>query len=561
MKTGSLLALQSQIWKSLNPSFFALRSSASGDQPCVKSFAAAVASSSLVRDSQLPDLGELSSSRGEPAFRISRQDIARLAEPHRNVLIGRFSYSRPSMEVIRKFFVSLGLKGACSVGLFDTNHVIIRPTQEEDYTRLFVRRTWFVQSSPMTISKWTPDFKSSQESSIVPVWVILPNLPLYFYNTKSILKLASLLGRPLKVDSATAQFKRPSLARVLVEGDVSKQPARRIWVGDENSGHWQQVEYEDWPNYCTYCERIGHSDQECFRKNPELKPKPRVEQQGKAAQPAKPPQQVSVPRQDKGKEKVSLISEEERRGHEILQMISKPINENSGEGTSNQHKDSSNSMEVVAINDAHVDLQLQPSLEEIKRHNQQHDAMVVEGNVSRDQSIAIMADSGNKLADNSLEKVFENSEKQQCDGELIEGVFTDPESDSEPVTLSNKFAQLENLSDDVWLHLQKTRSSSAPQSPTPLSPRGMVDRGRRKSVDNTSEEVVSSQQLKDFQAGIGDRLRKLDLFEADCPRSALLDSKDIQLLNKLGKKGRPPNYNKKLVEFKAQVKSSSFLND
>ena len=85
-------------------------------------------------------IGEISRHRGEPALRLLRQDMINLAAPFRNALVGRFAASRPSMEAIRKFFVSLGLKSDCAVGLLDQRHILIRPTAEEDYTRLFLRR-------------------------------------------------------------------------------------------------------------------------------------------------------------------------------------------------------------------------------------------------------------------------------------------------------------------------------------------------------------------------------------------------------------------------------------
>ena len=75
------------------------------------------------------------------------------------------------MDVIRIFFLSLGLKDKCAVGLLDYNHVVIRSMVEEDYTRLFVRRTWYIQSAPMVISKWFMDFRANKEVSIAPVWM------------------------------------------------------------------------------------------------------------------------------------------------------------------------------------------------------------------------------------------------------------------------------------------------------------------------------------------------------------------------------------------------------
>lgn len=132
--------------------------SSSGDlsQPPGKTFADVLLSSQ--QNSASADLGSLGVHRGEPALLLSKQDLVRLAEPYKNALIGRFALKRPSMDVIRKFFTSLGLKGACSVWLLDAKHVLIRPALDEDYSRLFVRRTWFIHSFPMTLSKWTVDF-------------------------------------------------------------------------------------------------------------------------------------------------------------------------------------------------------------------------------------------------------------------------------------------------------------------------------------------------------------------------------------------------------------------
>nr|XP_027103207.1 uncharacterized protein LOC113724514 [Coffea arabica] len=216
--------------------------------------------------------GTVSTFRGEPALRIAKKDIMQLALPFQHALVGRFSYSRPPMETVRKFFLSLDLKRECAVALLDSNHVLIRPTLEEDYTRLFVRRTWFIKSSPMTLSKWSLDFKANKEISIAPVWVSFPGLPILFFDRQVLNKLASVLGRLLKVDAATGDLRRPSVARVLVEMDVTQTPVTRIWIGEEEYGFWQNVEYENWPEFCHFCERFGHDQQLCFKKNPALKP-------------------------------------------------------------------------------------------------------------------------------------------------------------------------------------------------------------------------------------------------------------------------------------------------
>ncbi|XP_071920617.1 uncharacterized protein [Coffea arabica] len=204
-------------------------------------------------------VGLLSTYKGEPSLVISRQDMLQIAAPYSNALVGRFAVGRPSMELIRKFIVSLGLRGECPIGLLDSKHILLRPSEEEDYTRLWCRRFWYVGKFHMSLSKWTIDFKPGAESSIAPVWVNFPGLPLPFFEKQFLLKLGTLLGRPLKVDEATASLKRPSVARILLEVDVLQKI-------DEI------ITNERYPSYCGFCSLIVHTEAICHRKHPELRP-------------------------------------------------------------------------------------------------------------------------------------------------------------------------------------------------------------------------------------------------------------------------------------------------
>lgn len=68
----------------------------------------------------------------------------------------------------------------------------------------------------------------------------------------------------MQVDLATRDSRRPSVARVLIELDVSKSPARRFWIGDENRGFWQKIDYEVWPEFCKFYDRTGHMEDSCY---------------------------------------------------------------------------------------------------------------------------------------------------------------------------------------------------------------------------------------------------------------------------------------------------------
>ena len=155
--------------------------------------------------------------RGEPAVHFSAAKIQIMAEPFKLSIVGKFSFGRPPMKLIRKYFVSLGLKENCQISILDPRHVLIKLALEEDYSRIWVRQTWFINGRDMRVFKWSTYFRCSAESPIVPVWVSLPYLPVHFINCKSVLcSIASAIGIPLRVDHATASINRLSVARVLV---------------------------------------------------------------------------------------------------------------------------------------------------------------------------------------------------------------------------------------------------------------------------------------------------------------------------------------------------------
>ncbi|KAH9715523.1 hypothetical protein KPL71_021088 [Citrus sinensis] len=183
-----------------------------------------------------------------------------MAIPFKLTLVGKFSYNRPSVELICKFFNTLRLKGTFKVSLLDNRHVLIQLDVEENYSCLWVRQTWYINGSAMRIFKWTTDFRCSEESPIVLVWISFPYLPVHFMHCKEALfSIASTIARP-------------SVARVLVEYDVTQPPLQRIRIGVGDSGFWQSVIFEKIPMYCASCKHLGHSIEMCYVANPGLRP-------------------------------------------------------------------------------------------------------------------------------------------------------------------------------------------------------------------------------------------------------------------------------------------------
>ncbi|KAL0915584.1 hypothetical protein M5K25_016012 [Dendrobium thyrsiflorum] len=158
---------------------------------------------------------------------------------------------------------SLWISEELSVGflvtLLDSRHVLIKLENDLDYSRIFVHRSYFVFNCFMKIIKWSPFFDISAESPIVPIWISFPELRLHFFCRRILHGLDSLFGRPLQIDNATTMGSRPSVVRVLVELDVTKQYPSSIWLGPENMVMSKKM--------------LGHKKADCFQLNPDLKKK------------------------------------------------------------------------------------------------------------------------------------------------------------------------------------------------------------------------------------------------------------------------------------------------
>lgn len=94
---------------------------------------------------------------------------------------------------------------------------------------------------------------------------------LHLFNSQILFNLGSIFGRPLQTDKATAVVSHPSVARDMVEMDISKKHSKEIWIGSERNGYQQKVEFENLPNFCNHCKMHGHYISEYFILHPQLR--------------------------------------------------------------------------------------------------------------------------------------------------------------------------------------------------------------------------------------------------------------------------------------------------
>ncbi|XP_020694674.1 uncharacterized protein LOC110108388 [Dendrobium catenatum] len=208
--------------------------------------------------------------KGCPALLFEDSVVSQLAAPFSFTLVGKFVMRRPNLDIIHKFFYSLNFFGSFNVSLLDPKHIAIQLSNDLDYSRIFSRRSYYIQGCQMRLLKWSPEFDVREESPIAPVWIGFPNLRLHFFSSYILFGMASVFCRPLQTDQAMASLSRPYVARVLVELDVTKKYPHEIWLRSEVNGYFQKIEIENLPIFCFHCKMHGHTINECFRLHPNL---------------------------------------------------------------------------------------------------------------------------------------------------------------------------------------------------------------------------------------------------------------------------------------------------
>ncbi|XP_055803516.1 uncharacterized protein LOC129872594 [Solanum dulcamara] len=125
----------------------------------------------------------------------------------------------------------------------------------------------YIDGQLMRLQLWTPTFRPEEETPIVLVWVILPELPWHCYNKEFITTLLDPIGKTLYLDAASLKKTRGSVAKVRIQMDITKERPQHVWLGideeDHNKGKWQAIQYEGLLEYCSYCKHQGHTMTRC----------------------------------------------------------------------------------------------------------------------------------------------------------------------------------------------------------------------------------------------------------------------------------------------------------
>ncbi|KAL0291751.1 UNVERIFIED_CONTAM: hypothetical protein Scaly_2621800 [Sesamum calycinum] len=139
-----------------------------------------------------------------------------------------------------------------SVGRLNLKDVLIKLSNEEDLSRIWLRSEWTFDSFHTRVFKWTPCFDPQIESPIARVWIRLLDLPVQLFEKNALFTLAAKIGKHLRMDDPNTDQSRANLARVCVELDLTSPKVRAVYPNIEGKTFRQQVYYENCPPYFLY---------------------------------------------------------------------------------------------------------------------------------------------------------------------------------------------------------------------------------------------------------------------------------------------------------------------
>lgn len=142
----------------------------------------------------------------------------------------------------------------------------------EDARRVRSVGSWILNPGLLKFFPWTKDFSSTlQTNTYAQVWLKIHGLSQEYWRKKIIFAIASSVGTPICVDSVTS---KPAIertfghfARVLIDIDLSKELRYEVLVERKGYAFFVEFEYENLPDFCGYCQAVGHHVNVCRKAN------------------------------------------------------------------------------------------------------------------------------------------------------------------------------------------------------------------------------------------------------------------------------------------------------
>ncbi|XP_047266795.1 uncharacterized protein LOC107854440 isoform X1 [Capsicum annuum] len=195
-----------------------------------------------------------------------KEDLIKSEKYRSFALIGFVVGDTPYMKIMENYVQNFWKTEKISQIMYhDEGYFVFRFESVKDSEEILFGGPYTFQNKPFILQRWELNFEFNPDCiTNIPLWITMPGLPVGYWSTESLSKLASAVGRSLHTDSFTTSMERISYARILIEMDVSQPLIEEIDLATPYGEFQQIVEYDWIPKFCKHCMKFGHNSKDCW---------------------------------------------------------------------------------------------------------------------------------------------------------------------------------------------------------------------------------------------------------------------------------------------------------
>lgn len=143
--------------------------------------------------------------------------------------------SNPPLAVMEGYFNRIwGNRGIDKVAVVNKGVFLVRFQSEEARNRTVEEGVQMFDKKLIVIKPWKQDIDMKKEKiDRIHICIRLIGLDIKCWGKNALTKIAGMVGKPLKADSATSQKERLTFSRILVEVSINQQYPSTIMFKNE----------------------------------------------------------------------------------------------------------------------------------------------------------------------------------------------------------------------------------------------------------------------------------------------------------------------------------------
>ncbi|CAN0858734.1 hypothetical protein LINGRAHAP2_LOCUS7429 [Linum grandiflorum] len=140
-----------------------------------------------------------------PQICFTAEEKARFQRPWRSALVVKgLDRKIPYIPLARPLNYLWAKHGHIQISDLKNGCYLVRFRRQEDYDWAIKGGPWMLGDTYLTVHRWFKVFDPwTTKVTTTMVWVELPDLPIEFYNPEAVMRIASRIGKPVRVDRAT----------------------------------------------------------------------------------------------------------------------------------------------------------------------------------------------------------------------------------------------------------------------------------------------------------------------------------------------------------------------